>query len=260
MTVTDWIRKNASTILTCIGAGGVVATVVLAIRATPKAMDKMIDVRISKGEGIPHDDGDDISLPELTASETIQCCWKEYIPTVAVGIGSLVCIFGANILDRRQQASMASAYAALTAAFEGYRDKAEMLCGPGTNAAIDKAIQQEKKDIEDDRPPWDETQTFYIEGQSQFFTSTMEKVIRAEYLLNRCFIGQGSVMLNDLFELLNIPKTEEGDYVGWDEYIGEAHYGYKWIDFYHRYYTTEDGMSVCAIDMPFGPHRLDEDD
>lgn len=32
MTIGDWLKKNTSTILTCLGAGGVVATVALAIR------------------------------------------------------------------------------------------------------------------------------------------------------------------------------------------------------------------------------------
>lgn len=41
MTIGDWLKKNASTILTCLGAGGVVATVALAIKATPKALDKI---------------------------------------------------------------------------------------------------------------------------------------------------------------------------------------------------------------------------
>lgn len=120
MTVGDWLKKNASTILTCFGAGGVVATVALAIKATPKALDKIQCAQIDKGEEILHklregaleksDTG--YILPKLTAIETLQVCWKEYLPTVAVGTGSLICIFGANVLSRRQQASLASAYQA----------------------------------------------------------------------------------------------------------------------------------------------------
>ena len=33
-----FLRKNASTILTCIGGVGVIATTVMAVKATPKAM------------------------------------------------------------------------------------------------------------------------------------------------------------------------------------------------------------------------------
>ena len=267
MTVSNWIKKNASTILTCLGAGGVVATVVLAVKATLTSMDKIQAAQIDKGEEIlngdregeikKNDDGS-FDMPGLTILETVQVCWKEYVPTAAVGIGSLVCIFGANILSRHQQASLASAYTALAGSFEVYRNKVEKLCGPGTNAMVDKIIEQEKRDMEDDRPPWDEMQTFYIEGQSQFFERTMEQVLEAEYHLNRNFILRGEATLNELYSFLELPNTEEGERIGWNQYDGEAFHGYQWIDFNHRYYTTEDGITVCAIDMPFPPHPCEE--
>ena len=267
MTVSNWIKKNASTILTCLGAGGVIATVVLAVKATPKVMDKIQTAQIDKGEEILNGDREgavvknedgSYEMPTLTVVETVQVCWKEYLPTVAVGIGSLACIFGANVLSRHQQASLASAYTALASSFEAYRDKAEMLCGPGTNEMIEKAMKQEQRDIEDDRPPWDENQTFYIEGQSQFFERTMEQVMRAEYHFNRNFILKGEMKLNELFDFLDLPHTEEGDRIGWNRYDGEAFYGYQWVDFNHRYYLTDDNMHVCAIDMPFPPHPFGE--
>lgn len=257
MNVGNWMKKNASTILTCFGAGGVVATIVLAIKATPRAMDKLQAAQIDKGEEILHDDGS-LVMPKLTVVETVQTCWKDYIPTVAVGTASLMCILGANVLSRKQQASMAAAYTALAGAFEGYRDKVRTICGPGTDVMIDKAVEQEKKDAEDGRPPWGEVQAFYIEGQPQFFERTMEQVMRAEYHFNRNFVLKGEMTLNELFDFLELPHTEEGDRIGWNLYDGEAFYGYQWVDFNHRYYLTEDKMLVCAIDMPFPPHPFGE--
>ena len=49
-----------------------------------------------------------------------------------------------------------------------------------------------------------------------------------------------------------------GDVIGWDCYIGETQYGYRWIDFNHRHYVTDDGLTVCSIDTPFAPHSLDD--
>lgn len=265
--LTEWIKRNVSTILTCIGAGGMVATVVLAIKATPNATDKIQTAQIDKEEAILHGDREGVvvqakdgsyELPKLTVIETVQTCWKDYISTVAVGTASLVCIFGANVLSRKQQASMAAAYTALASAFEGYRDKVKTICGPGTDEMIESAMKQEQRDVEDDRPPWDEVQTFYIEGQPQFFERTMEQVMRAEYHFNRNFILKGEMKLNELFDFLNLPHTEEGDHIGWNQYDGEAFYGYQWVDFNHRYYLTDDNMHVCAIDMPFPPHPFCE--
>ena len=253
MTVSNWIKKNASAILTCFGTGGVIVTVVLAVKATPKAMDKIQTAQIDKGEEIlngdregaviKNDDGS-YEMPKLTVAETVQVCWKEYVPTVAVGIGSLACIFGANALSRRQQASLASAYTALASSFEAYRDKVEMLCGPGTNAAVKKTLEQERRDLEDDRPPWDEAQAFYLEGYPQFFERTMEQVLKAEYELNRYFILKGQATFNEFLTILDLPPVEDGDAIGWDEYIGEVDYGYRWIDFSHRHYMTDDQMLV----------------
>lgn len=270
MNIGKWIKENASTLLTCLGAGGVVATVVLAIKATPKAMDKLQIAQIDKGEDIldgrregkvvRNDDGS-LQLPKLTVLETVQVCWKEYLPTVAVGAGSLVCIFGANALSRRQQASMAAAYTALASAFEGYRDKVKAICGPDTDEMIQRAIEQEKRDEEDDRPPWDEVQTFYLECNgcsAKFFERTMEQVMRAEYEANRLFILKGDLTLNEFLQIMDLPKVEDGDSVGWEEYIGETQFGYRWIDFNHRYFITDDGLTVCSIDMPFEAHSMEE--
>lgn len=268
MTIGDWLKKNASTILTCLGAGGVVATVALAIKATPKALDKIQCAQVDKGEEIFHklregaleksDAG--YILPKLTAIETLQACWKEYLPTVAVGTGSLICIFGANVLSRRQQASLASAYAALESAYQGYRRKVCSILGPDTDAMIEKAVEQEKQDIEDDLPPWDEVQTFYLPccGKAAFFERTMEEVVQAEYHINRNLVLRGEVTLNEFLSFLGLDAVEEGDVIGWDCYIGETQYGYRWIDFNHRHYVTDDGLTVCSIDTPFAPHSLDD--
>lgn len=268
MTIGDWLKKNASTILTCLGAGGVVATVALAIKATPKALDKIQCAQGDKGEEILHklregaleksDTG--YILPKLTAIETLQACWKEYLPTIAVGTGSLICIFGANVLNRRQQASLASAYAALESAYQGYRRKVCSILGPDTDAMIEKAVEQEKQDIKDDLPPWDEVQTFYLPccGKAAFFERTMEEVVQAEYHINRNLILRGEVTLNEFLSFLGLDAVEEGDVIGWDCYIGETQYGYRWIDFNHRHYVTDDGLTVCSIDTPFAPHSLDD--
>lgn len=263
--VGGWIKKNSSAILTCLGAGGVIVTVILAVRATPKAMDKVQTAQIDKREEIlngnregevkKNSDGS-YEMPKLTAAETVQVCWKEYVLAVAVGIGSLACIFSANVLSRKQQASLASAYAALAGSFEAYRDKAEMLCGPGTNASVEKAIREEQRDQEQDRPPWDEVQTFYFDANShpQFFERTMEQVVRAEYHINRNLILRGYVSLNEFLDFLGLDSVEGGELIGWDQYYGETEYGYRWIDFGHRHYVTDDGLLVCSIETPFEPH------
>lgn len=251
MNVGSWFKRNGSTILTCFGAGGMIATVILAVKATPKAMRACTDAQVEKGKN------------QLTKLEIARAAAPAYIPAVTTGIGTLACIFGANALSRRQQASMAAAYTALASTFEGYRDKVKTICGPDTDEMIVKAMEQEKQDEEDDRPPWDEVQTFYLECNGcspRFFERTMEQVLKAEYEANRYFILKGEMTLNEFLEILDLPVVDGGDSVGWGAYIGETQYGYKWIDFNHRYFIADDGLTVCSIDMPFEAHSLFEEE
>ena len=96
------LKKASPTILTCIGAAGVVATAVLAVKATPKA-DSLI-----KADSRRNHDGDPYAATKL---EAVKSCWKCYIPAAATGVATIICIFGANTLNKKQQASLASAYA-----------------------------------------------------------------------------------------------------------------------------------------------------
>ena len=81
------------------------------------------------------------------------------------------------------------------------------------------------------------------------FESTIEKVIQAEYHLNRNFMFAGVIPLNDFYEFLGLEKTELGDAVGWSSCNGDIY----WIDFNHHRLTLDDGMEIYVIDMVFEP-------
>ncbi|MEG2624359.1 MAG: DUF6353 family protein, partial [Clostridia bacterium] len=154
----------------------------------------------------------------------------------------------------KQQASLASAYALLDQTYRKYSGKVKSLFGVEGDRMVEKAIEQDEKNIEEDRPPWDEMQIFYFEPYGKFFDRTMEQVFQAEYHINRNLMLKGGVTINEFLDFLELGHIEGGDQVGWNLYDGEVFYGYSWIDFVHRYYTTDDGLVVCAIDTPFPPH------
>lgn len=83
----------------------------------------------------------------------------------------------------------------------------------------------------------------------RYFESTIEKVIQAEYHLNRNFMFAGVISLNDFYEFLGLEKTELGDAVGWSNCNGDIY----WIDFNHHRLTLDDGMEIYVIDMVFEP-------
>lgn len=110
------LKKASPTILTCIGAAGVVATAVLAVKATPKA-DSLI-----KADSRRNHDGDPYAATKL---EAVKSCWKCYIPAAATGVATIICIFGANTLNKKQQASLASAYALVNRSYAAGSEMAE---------------------------------------------------------------------------------------------------------------------------------------
>ena len=103
-----YLQRSSPTILTCLAAIGVVATTVMAVRATPKAV-----LLKRKDSRIKHD-GDPEAYTKL---EAVKSSWKCYIPAAIIGVSTITCIFGANILNKRQQASIASAYALVNNAY-----------------------------------------------------------------------------------------------------------------------------------------------
>lgn len=235
-----FFRKNSPTILTCIGAGGMIATVVLAVKATPRAMKLLEDAENEKGEG-------------LTKTEVIVTAGPAYIPATIIGLSSIACVFGANVLNKNQSASLASAYALLENSYKEYREKLIELYGKEADKEIRDAIIRDHCeyhvidcDIPEDKLVWVDE----ISGNS--VVRYEREIIDAEYHLNRNFTMRGYASLNEFYEFLGLPTTDYGDAVGWS--ISDGIY---WIDFEHRLVSRDDGgPSVYAIGMVFGP---DED-
>lgn len=240
MNITSFLKKNAGVVLTVIGAVGVVATAVMSAKATPKAIELLEEAEAEKGE-------------ELTLTEKAMTAAPAYIPALGIGVATLVCIFGANVLNMKQQAALTSAYALLNRSYSAYKQKAGELYGDEANAKIRKAVAEEQC-IKSKFEPSDEKLTFYMFDCDKYFESTKEEVLSAEYHFNRNFILRGYASLNELYEFLGLPKTEEGEHLGWSVDSGFEFYGYAWVDFIHDICRTDDGMEYCIISMPFAPH------
>ena len=100
-----FLNKHSSTILTFIGAAGVVATSVLAVKATPKALKLIEDERQRREDSkiLFNNDGlsiEKVIVPDLTTLEKVKLAWKPYIPAVITGVSTIACIFGANIISK----------------------------------------------------------------------------------------------------------------------------------------------------------------
>lgn len=234
-----FIQRRGPTILTCLGVLGVVSTTILAIKSTPKAVKLLDDAKEEKGD-------------DLTVVEVIRQAGPVYIPTVSVGAATIACIIGANTINQKRQASLASALYFTNNALKEYRDKVVECFGENADIQVRDAIAKDKYK-ESGVTASDDNLVFFDEWSGRFFESTEEDVLLAEYHFNRNFVLRGYATLNELYEFLNLPVTELGETLGWSLYAGEAFYGYSWVDFEHRKITQDDGTEYYAIMMPFSP-------
>ena len=218
MNVQRFIKKNASTILTCVGAAGVVVSAVLAVRETPKAMSLIDDAMEEKGES-------------LTTWEKVKVAGPVYLPSVAVGAATIACIFGANILNQRQQASLMGAYALLDSSYKEYKKKVEELYGEEAGVQIRSEIAKDKYTGDEDLVENDNTQQFFDFYSGRYFNSTKDRVLMALYETNRRLTCDYVVSLNELYELLGLPTKPEYDNLGWSCGVLDEMYWSPWIDF-----------------------------
>lgn len=234
-----FLNKNASTILTCIGGAGVILTSVLAVKATPKAMKMIERAEEEKGE-------------ELTVTETVINAAPAYIPAITVGTATIACIFGANILNKRQQAAITSAYALLDNSYREYRKKVDELYGEDAgrrvraNIAKDK-YEEEETEVEDDKL------LFYDFFSDRYFSSTLYTVQQAEYRINRHLITRDYVYLNEFYEELGIEPIESGWQLGWSSGSCFAMYWQNWIDFDHETVELDDGLECHVVKFKHEP-------
>ena len=228
-----FLRKNGSTILTCVGGVGVIATTVMAVKATPKAMQLIKAAEEEKGE-------------KLTRMETIQATAMTYAPSVLLGIATIASIFGANALNKRSQAALMSAYALVDQTFRDYKTHVEDEYGEKANAHIREKIAKDRY-VEHKIELGGETKLFYDFYSGRYFNSTMEKVLAAEFALNRQIILGECAYLNDFYQELGIPFIDIGDEVGWSRGHMCETYGQEWVDFNHQDVAQDDGLECCII-------------
>lgn len=243
-----FIKHHGSTVLTCIGGVGVIATAISAVKATPKALQIIEDAEKQKGG-------------ELTKIEKIKMAGPKYVPAILLGVGTITCIFGANILNKRHQASLVSAYTLIDSSYEEYKQKLKELYGEEAHERIVDAIAiEEAREVSinadclmanscltDDEACGDPV-LFYDEFGGRYFESTIEQVITAEYHLNRNFVLRGYTVLNEFYDFLGLDPTDYGSEVGWtveDELF--------WIDFNHRKVVMDDGLECFIIEALWGP-------
>ena len=160
--------RHVPTMLSVVGTAGIIATTVLAIKATPKAL-RLLEL------------GEDAKGEKLTKWEMVRLAGPTYIPTVTTGILTIACVLGADRLNKKQQATLITACALANNAYRDYKDKTTEMLGPDIDARIRESVMKDKLKEAHDSDSEDK-QLFFDMGTGQYFESTLEFVKMADGL------------------------------------------------------------------------------
>ena len=240
-----FLKRNSSTILTCLGAFGVVATSVMAVKATPKVLTLIENAEEEKGE-------------PLTKLELVKVAGPSYIPAMITGAATITCIFGSNIISRHQQASLMSAYALLDNSYKEYKKKVDELYGEEAGEHVRAEIAKDKY-TGDGTLLDDDKELFYDFYSGRFIESTKEEVMKAEYEINKLIVTKGCASLNEFYDLLGLELKPEYELVGWSSAQIYEMYWHSWVEFHHEETAIDDasdshaGLDCTIIHMPMEP-------
>lgn len=231
---------HISTLLNVASGIGLVASVVSAVNATIKSINIIEQESEIKCYDEEHNG---YFQKKLSNADIVKLTWKEYIPTLAFSVITLSCIGYSNFLNIKTQKDLASAYLMLGKTFNEYRKRNIELSGPEIDKSIIENLSVEQSKNIDVHHSYffsecnlipnntdNETQLFYIESVDRYFTSTLSRVINAEYHLNHNYVGLGYATLNEFYNFLGINTVDNGDDIGWSVIDDEPY----WIYFNHE--------------------------
>lgn len=204
------VSKRSPEILTGIGIAGMVTTTVLAVKATPKALYLLDEAENEKED-------------ELTKLEVVKIAWKAYIPSIISGVFSASCLIGANSVNAKRNAALATAYKLSETALLDYKAAVVETIGEKKEAKVrDKAAQKnlDRKQIKmnaDSNIVIANGDTWFMDGMSgRLFKSSVDKVKSAVNELNRTMTYDMYVSVSDLYDALGLSHTNISDDLGWN--------------------------------------------
>ena len=202
------LGKYSPQILTGIGVAGMITTVVLAVKATPKALELIEDKK------------EELDADKLTIVDTVKAAWKPYVPAAVTGVLSTVCIIGGNAVGTRRTAALAAAYKISETALHEYKDAVVETIGEEKSKEVKEKVAQNKVD----KNPVVEKQiivtnkgTFlcYDSLSGRYFQSDIETIRKAQNDINDYLFSEDYASLNMFYDFLGLEHTRLGAELGW---------------------------------------------
>lgn len=271
------LKKNSPTLMFGAGVVGVVATVVMASRATlwvdavlEETQDKLHDAKELHDSGhkdySDHDYYQDVVVLYSRAAGKLV---KLYGPSILVGATSIGMLTGSHIVLTRRNVAVTAAYAALDKGFEEYRARVlndlgedkdrEYRYGSVTEEVTKKTKKGEVvKAVKRVGPDGASIYAKFFDSRSSSWSPQPEYnllFLRAQQnYVNDKFKARGHVLLNDVYDSLGLERTKAGCVVGWyqgegDGYIDFGIFNGKHMDRFYDFAMGHEGAILLDFNV-----------
>lgn len=265
------VKKYSPEILVGAGIVGVVASGVMACKATLKVSDVLDDAKdtIDKINKCKEDPKYDEKYSEedakkdlaITYTQTAVKLIKLYGPSVALGTASISCIIASNNILKKRNIAIAAAYAGVDKSFKEYRKRVADRFGDEVERQLrynikaeeieEKTVNENGEEIIVKKAVNVVNPSYEISDYARFFeqyTTDNEgnqitnpcwqsdneynlMFLKAqERYANDLLKSRGHIFLNEVYDMLGLPRTKAGQVVGW-VYDSENPVGDNFVDF-----------------------------
>lgn len=206
-----WTAKNEPQILTGVGIGGFLATIILVAKAAPKAK-KVYDELKESEEG-------------ANFKSTMKHVAPYYIPAAMAGAASIGCVLAGQHLQLKRTTAIAAAYKISESAYHEYKDKVKEKLGEKKEKEITDEIAKDKlvkNPVKNDNiiQTGKGDTLCYDAVCGRYFRSDIEKVRQGINNLNHKMNMESYISLNDFNDELGLERTKLGDMLGWNTDMG----------------------------------------
>lgn len=255
------VKKHSPEILAGVGVVGVVASGIMACKATLKLNDILDETHetLEKIKEVSEDEKYDEKYSEEDAKKDTAIVYvqtgvkivKLYLPALTIGACSIGCILASNNILRKRNAALGAAYMTVDKSFKEYRKRVVERFGEEVEHELrydikakefDKTVTDKKgkektvkEEVKVASNPYD------VSDYARFFDeccAAWEK--DPEYNLmflkaqqsyaNDKLKANGYLFLNEVYDMLGIPRSRAGQVVGWI-YDPECPIGDNYVDF-----------------------------
>lgn len=240
--VKRWTSKNSPAILTGIGITGMITSGVLAVKATPKALQIIESERLFREEG---------EYEPITKLDVVKLSWKYYIPSILTCGISTACIIGGQSINSKRNAALLTAYKITEESLAIYKDKVIETIGEKKEQQIKDKVAKERIEKNPVKPndiiiTGKGSTLCYDASNGRYFESDIETIKKAVNEINREMTYNMYASLNDFYDYLGLSHVSQGDYLGWN-----MDDGLLAIDFSSQ--ISDDGRPCIVIDYAVAP-------